>query len=76
MFVSIKIHLMASLDPIAAWEAKQKFYWDAQVKLSIFGRIFVVTLIGRRSRHYAGTRWVLHNTECLGGGDDVMVWNW
>lgn len=30
-----------------------------QEKLSIFGRIFVITLIGRRSRHFAGTRYAL-----------------
>lgn len=29
-----------------------------QEKLSIFGRIFVITLIGRRSRHFAGTRYL------------------
>jgi hypothetical protein len=30
-----------------------------QEKLSVFGRIFSITLIGRRSRHFAGTRSVL-----------------
>lgn len=29
-----------------------------QTRLSIYGRIFVITLIARRSRHFAGTRWV------------------
>ncbi|KAG0615581.1 hypothetical protein M758_5G052900 [Ceratodon purpureus] len=29
-----------------------------QEKLSIFGRIFVITLVGRRSRHFAGTRYL------------------
>ncbi|KAG6547526.1 hypothetical protein Mapa_010974 [Marchantia paleacea] len=29
-----------------------------QAKLSIFGRIFVITLISRRSRHFAGTRYL------------------
>ncbi|XP_024365419.1 phosphatidylinositol-3-phosphatase SAC1 isoform X2 [Physcomitrium patens] len=29
-----------------------------QEKLSVFGRIFVITLVGRRSRHFAGTRYL------------------
>ncbi|KAL2652583.1 hypothetical protein R1flu_020711 [Riccia fluitans] len=29
-----------------------------QAKLSIYGRIFVITLISRRSRHFAGTRYL------------------
>ncbi|KAH8962147.1 hypothetical protein BDL97_05G087000 [Sphagnum fallax] len=29
-----------------------------QEKLSVFGRIFSITLIGRRSRHFAGTRYL------------------
>lgn len=29
-----------------------------QVKMSIFGRVFAITLIARRSRHFAGTRYL------------------
>eukprot|EP00250_Pteridium_aquilinum_P012963 c21049_g1_i3 orf=459-2759(+) len=29
-----------------------------QVKMSIFGRVFTITLIARRSRHFAGTRYL------------------
>ncbi|XP_057841139.1 phosphatidylinositol-3-phosphatase SAC1 [Cryptomeria japonica] len=37
-----------------------------QVKLSIFGRVFVVTLISRRSRHFAGTRYLKRGVNDLG----------
>lgn len=41
-----------------------------QQKLSVFGRIFVITLIGRRSRHFAGTRYLKR-----GVNDDGRVAN-
>jgi hypothetical protein len=37
-----------------------------QEKLSIFGRIFVITLIGRRSRHFAGTRYLKRGVNYKG----------
>ncbi|MCO5568717.1 hypothetical protein L7F22_022420 [Adiantum nelumboides] len=32
--------------------------WVLLVKMSIFGRVFAITLIARRSRHFAGTRYL------------------
>lgn len=36
--------------------AKYSFH-DSQVKLSVSGKDFKLTLIARRSRHFAGTRY-------------------
>lgn len=37
-----------------------------QVRVSVFGRVFVVTLISRRSRHFAGTRYLKRGVNDLG----------